>query len=236
MNVNGPRRALMVHGSGGGAWEWLRWRGVFEAEGWKVTAVDLEPSRGGLAATRFADYAGQVVAALGEDGPETVLIGASLGGTLALAAASRVPVSALVLVSGVPHAGTPGWPRQPARFPEVVPWSTRAVAETLAALPDADPRPLDGAPPRWRDESGAVMRALWDGVQVSVPRIPTVALIGELDDQVPPTVGLSMARRLHADAIRLQGVSHLGTLLGRRAESAARLAIAWLDTSRDGKV
>ncbi len=223
----------MVHGSGGGAWEWLRWRGVFEAAGWAVTALDLEPTRGGLAATRFADYAGQVVAALGEGAEDTVLVGASLGGTLALAAASRVPVSALILVSGVPHAGTPGWPRQPARFPEVVPWSTRGVAETLASLPDADPNPFEGAPARWRDESGAVMRALWDGVQVSVPRIPILALLGELDDQVPTTVGLSMARRLHADAIRLQGVSHLGTLLGRRAESAARLALAWLDTASE---
>ena len=233
--MNGARRALLVHGSGAGAWEWLRWRGVFEAAGWEVVALDLEPSRGGLAATRFADYAGQVASALAETGPDTVLVGASLGGTLALAAASRLPVSALVLVSGVPHGGTPGWPRQPARFPEVVPWSTRGVAETLAGLPDADPRPLDGAPIRWRDESGAVMRALWDGVQVSVPRIPTLALLGELDDQVPTTVGLSMARRLHADAVRLQGVSHLGTLLGRRAEAAARLALAWLDTARDGE-
>ena len=38
-----------------------------------------------------------------------------------------------------------------------------------------------------------------------------------------------MARRLHADVIRLQGASHLGTLLGQRAEFAARLALAWLD-------
>lgn len=229
VRMNGSRRAVFVPGSGAGAWEWVRWRPVFESAGWEVSALDLEPSRGGIAATTFSDYAAQVLSALAQSGGDSVLVGASLGATLALAAASRAPASALVLVSGVPHAGTPGWPRQPVRFPDVVPWSTRGVAETLAALPDADPRPFDGLPERWRDESGAVMRALWEGVRVSTPSVPVLAVLGESDDQVPTNVGIAMARRLRADVIRLQGASHLGTLLGQRAEFAARLALAWLD-------
>ena len=224
------RRALLVHGSGAGAWEWLRWREVFEGAGWTAHAVDLEPGRSGLAATSFEDYVGQVTAALIESGPETVLIGASLGGTLALAAAGRAPAAAMVLVNAVPPGGTPGWPRQPTRFPSVVAWSTKTVAETLSGLPDADPSVLEAVPARWRDESGAVMRALWAGVLVRSPSLPVLAVLGELDDQVPASAGLTMARRLRADTLRLSGVSHLGALLGRRAATAARLTLAWLDT------
>ena len=226
------RHALLIHGSGAGAWEWLRWRVVFEGAGWTTQALDLQPGRSGLALTTFEDYAAQVTAALADSGPGTVLVGASLGGTLALAAGGRAPAAAMVLVNAVPPGGTPGWPRQPTRFPSVVAWSGKTVAETLSSLPDADPAVLEEAvPERWRDESGAVMRALWAGVQIRPPGLPTLAVLGDLDDQVPPGVGLTLARRLRADALRLRGVSHLGALLGSRAAIAARLSLAWLDTA-----
>jgi pimeloyl-ACP methyl ester carboxylesterase len=218
----------MVHGSGAGPWEWSLWRQVFEEAGWPVQAPELVPAAGGLAATTLEDYLAQVVAAIGACGDGAVVIGASLGGALALAASQRAQPAALVLVNGVPPAGTPGWPPQRVRFLDVVGWGARPIADTLARLPDAAPEVVAVAPERWRDESGAVMRALWQGVSVQTPRVPTLVLAGEIDEDVPPAVQLAMARRLGADALRLHGTSHLGALLGRRARAAARLSLAWL--------
>ena len=49
------RAALLVHGAGGGGWEWNVWRGVWEAAGFRVAAPDLVPVRGDVAATRLQD-------------------------------------------------------------------------------------------------------------------------------------------------------------------------------------
>jgi pimeloyl-ACP methyl ester carboxylesterase len=38
--------AVMIHGAGGGGWEWDAWRPVFEHGGWDVIAADLMPSKG----------------------------------------------------------------------------------------------------------------------------------------------------------------------------------------------
>ncbi len=92
---------MMIHGAGGGAWEWNVWRGVFEAEGFACEVLDLAAAEGGIGATRFENYSGQVgrVAREGD-----VLVGASLGGLLALACAAAVRPAALVLVNAMPPA------------------------------------------------------------------------------------------------------------------------------------
>lgn len=222
-----PRPLLLVHGSGAASWEWVLWREALAGSPRRVHAVDLVPDPDGVAATSLDHYLGQVVRALDECGRATVVIGASLGGLLALAAVAEVPAAALVLVNPVPPAGTPGWPKRGLRFPEVVPWGVRRVAETVSGLPDAAPVLPRGLPERWRDESGAVMRAAFEGYAVLSPSIPSLVITGTLDEEVPTGVALAAARRLGADAMRLVGVSHLGALLGRRAHGAARLALAW---------
>ena len=54
----------MVHGGGGGGWEWTAWRGVFESAGLRVDAPDLQPAEAGLQYTGLQDYLAQVRAAL----------------------------------------------------------------------------------------------------------------------------------------------------------------------------
>ena len=51
--------ALLVHGAGGGGWEFDLWREAFTSKRWRFVAPDLEPGRSGLAATTFADYVAQ---------------------------------------------------------------------------------------------------------------------------------------------------------------------------------
>src|SRR5688572_9695876 len=88
--------AVMIHGAGGGGWEYRFWKPVFETAGYRVVAPDLVPERGGYEKTTFDDYVRQVVKA-GGTRPD-ILIGASMGGVLVLKAAERLQPRAIVLV------------------------------------------------------------------------------------------------------------------------------------------
>lgn len=225
------RRAVFLHGAGGGAWEWIAWARVFEAGGWRVSAPELQPAPGGLVATGLFDYRAQVEALAGAGG--AVLVGASLGGWLTLAASAAVRPAARILVNPVPPAGVPGWPVQPQDFPGVVPWgSAPDFAATRRALPDGDHEGHLLAHRNWRDESGRALAELHAGAPVTPYLSPTLVLASERDADVPPETGRALAERLEADFILLPGASHLGPLLGASSVAAARLALEWLALAR----
>ncbi len=227
-----PRRlrpVLLVHGAGGDVWEWRLWRPVLRAAGLDPRPLSLQPAPGGPAATRLEDYEAQVRRALATLSRPRAVLGASLGGLLALRAAAAA--EAVVAVCPVPPAGTPGWPApgQRRRFPRVVRWSTEASLEgTRRALAEAPAWVARWALRRWRDESGAVLEAAHAGVPVALTPVPTLVVHGEADHFVPAEAVAHAARRLGADLVLLRGVSHLGILLGPRAREAAGTAAAWL--------
>ena len=217
---------VMIHGAGGGGWEWNVWRGVFEAEDFEVLAPDLMPVGGGIAATRFEDYAAQVARLAGAG---DVLVGASLGGLLALACAQALRPAALVLVNALPPA--PWHSMLPAReaYPAVIPWGSDAtLAGTRKAMPDSDDAACLYAFRRWRDESGAVMNAARGGVVVERPGCPVLVFASELDTDVPVAASAALADAYAASLIRVAAASHVGPLLGDSAPHCASQALAWL--------
>ncbi len=224
-------RVLCVHGAGAGGWEWQVWRRVFEAHGFATSAPDLVASAGGLAVTRFADYRAQLVAharVLGGSPAPLAVVGASLGGLLALSVAVEVGAAALVLVNALPPAGLvatqPGDPHE-----AIVPWGRcRSLASTRRALPDADDATALHAFRRWRDESGAVLDEARAGIAVERPRCPVLVMSSEYDDDVPPLASRGLAVRLGADFESLRGASHVGPLLGTRAATIAGRTVDWL--------
>lgn len=221
------RAALLVHGAGGGGWEWNVWRGVFEAAGFRVEAPDLMPAHEGLASTRLQDYQGQVRAALAALPGPRVLLGASLGGLLALGAADDA--DALILVNPLPpspwHAGMPvrDWP-------DVVPWRRDArLSGTRRALPEADEATALFAFRHWRDESGAVLREARCGIAVPRPACPMLCVVSAHDGDVPPAITRAMAETWGADVLQTVSGSHVGPLLGREAAGIAMQAVEWLN-------
>jgi len=220
--------AVMIHGAGGGGWEWKFWQEEFERAGWQVVAPDLMPAERGIAATTVEDYIEQVVQAASAAGERLVLIGASMGGILALKAAERMEARAVVLVNSVPPAGVE-WSRgQQEEVPDVVEWSNSPLQETEDALWDSSQEVIEWAHERWRDESGAVLRALRDGVPAEKPSCPVLVIASDKDTDIPPEVSRRLAEMLSGDFVLYREMSHVGPLLGTRAHSVARHTLGWL--------
>ena len=159
-----------------------------------------------------------------------MLIGASLGGLLALIVAARITPAALVLINPLPPVGIEPRPER-ADYPEVVPWGSRcSLASTLRALPDADAAACLFAFRHWRDESGAVMRAACAGVAVDMPQCPLFVLASECDDDVPVQASRAFADSCGAEFLLLKGTSHVGPLLGRDAAHIADAVLAWCES------
>lgn len=232
MNAAGRRErrnrpaVVCVHGAGGGGWEWSIWARVLGAHGFEVLAPDLVAADGGIAATRLADYRRQVLDWCGAVAPRPVLVGASLGGLLALMVAREAAAAALVLVNPLPPqgAGTTARPCAP-----VVPWgSRRSLQSTRRAMPDADDAACLYAFRRWRDESGAVLDEACAGLAVEAPSCATLVLAGERDSDIPAESSRRLAQELGADFALVAGASHVDPLLGRVAAGVAVRATAWL--------
>jgi pimeloyl-ACP methyl ester carboxylesterase len=220
------RHALLLHGAGGGGWEWNTWRDVFEASGLETLAPDLQPAPAGLADTALDDYLRQARDALLALPRPRAVIGASLGGLLAMACAGEA--DALVLVNPLPPL--PWAARLPARdWADVVPWSRQArLASTRHALPDSDDATALFAYRHWRDESGAVLRVAHQGIEVARPACPVLCIVSEQDEDVPPGVIRAIANEWNADLIGAPSPSHVGPLLGRCAPATAVQAVTWL--------
>ena len=218
----------LLHGSGGGAWEWNVWARVFAARGWQVHAPDLQPSSRGLAATTLDDYIAQARVAVDAMPRPRIVVGASLGGLLALANASQA--DALVLVNPLPPRP---WQEALPEFSKqggIVPWAcTASLAGTRRALFDADEATCIYVFRRWRDESAAVLREARAGISLPLPTCPVLTIVSGKDDEVPESASLALAEAVRARLLRLPEASHVGPLLGRSAAAAAEQAVGWLN-------
>lgn len=227
--------ALLLHGAGGGAWEWQLWRCVLQSEGFNGRAFDLCASEAGLVHTGLDDYLQQARSeyqqALATQ-RSVALIGSSLGGLLALMLARETPPSALVLINPLPPA--PLHAQLPERqWPDLVPWGReRSLTGTRRSLFDADDATCLVAFRCWRDESGLVMRRAAAGVEVPAPACPTLLWASEQDTDVPLELSRCLAQQTGAELRVVPAASHVGPLLGRGAADCARQTVAWLNAQQ----
>lgn len=218
---------MLIHGAGGGAWEWNRWRGVLKAHALSVQVMELQPAAQGLAATELQDYAAQVRTALQALQRPRVLVGASLGGLLAAMCADEA--DALMLVNPLPPAP---WHSRLAKrsWEAVVPWQRNArLHSTRQAMQDADDASALWAFRHWRDESGRALSQAQTGVEVAKPNCPTLFVVSGQDEDVAPEIILEWARAWQSDGLETLANSHVGPMLGAQAQAAATQAVAWLN-------
>lgn len=220
--------ALLIHGAGGGAWEWQIWQRVFAAQRIATHVLTLAPFPGDsaendFAETNYAHYLQQVAQALRVSKAQ-VMIGASLGGLLAAEVAAQQNIGALVLLAPVPKVGMPGaHPTQPKR------WASSAdLANTIRALPDADAASALLAHQRWRDESQYVLAPAYRGRAFDDFPGHALMLLAQNECTISNGILRDWAGAAQMDVLQMAGASHAGLLLGRQAARAAESTIQWL--------
>lgn len=218
---------VCIHGAGGGGWEYAKWKPTFTAAGHRVIANDLMPAAAGLTATTYADYVDQVHTWLPTAGP-LILVGASMGGILALQIAATVEPAALVLVNSVLPAGV-GSSRTPKSYPPMIEWANGTLEETRRSLFDSDEATIRWAWPQWRNESGAVLQTIADGIPLRPPACPALVVLGTADSDIPYQSGVALAEWARADVHLYHAMSHVGPLLSQRAEEVARAVMGWCE-------
>lgn len=236
---------VLVHGAGGGAWEWIVWEETIRAlqPSWECISVHLSPLEGkDYETTSLEDYVEQVISSgqtVNRDKRLLVLIGASMGGTLTAKAAETLQPDALVFVcTTIPlligrssSTRPPPAPLSPAR----IEWQGGHLQATVDALPDATLDMCEFACARWRDESGAVVNSINAGVEVNLISptagggVPMCFVVPGDDDSIPPTRQVAFAHEIGAACVlEYEGMSHVGPLLGTRASEVCRDVVAFL--------
>ena len=232
---------LFVHGELAGSWLWERYLGYFAGRGWEGHALNLQNHYWSRTADptqlSFDTYTEDVVAALERLGPSTVLIGHGMGGLLALKAAERMPISALILLS----SELPRDLRMPARSHEIrgVPDVYGSSVIGWATLPEKllrDKRDLTlddvhriqhmlGQKPH---ESGAARRQMLQGVPVDprpIAAVPKLVIGAALDRQVPVESSERLAEWLGAEFEPFGAHSHYGLVVGEHSYQQVAEAI-----------
>ena len=219
---------LLVHGAGGGSWEWQVWQRVFSAQGITSHALNLqlyadENADAGFTLTTYQYYLSQVEQAMRLT-QARILIGASLGGLLAAEIAASSKPGALVLVAPIPKVGisrsTPIFPKR---------WAASAdLSNTMRAMPDADAASVFYAHRHWRDESQHALGAAYAGRDFNDYSGATLMLLAQNESDLPNEVLRQWALDTAMDVQLVEGASHAGLLLGRHAATAAHSVLNWL--------
>lgn len=199
----GRPRLVLVHGATSGPWVFDAWLPHLSA--FDVRAPDLQADLD-VASASMADYADRVVTAAG-DGPAAVC-GWSMGGLVAMLAASRRSVGALVLIEPSP-------PRQLGRSdPSVTPVTGTYDAETMyGPLPPAT---------RHRPESLYALGERERGVDVPRLEPPLLVVAGSSH---PVDRGRDVVDHYGGELLEFPDLDHTG--LVRDAGVATAIA-AWL--------
>lgn len=231
--VGSGRPVVLVQGLGYAAWAWREQR---DAVGRAARAVVMDNRGAGrsdkppapYSIEQMADDVARVVESC-ESGP-AVVVGASMGGYIAMTLAVRRPdlVHALVLVStltggpdsvGVPEETLAAWAEHAGRPAPEFARATMPISlspswveehpdefEELLAARLEHPTP----PEAWQAQWDACSRFLVDGVPHGRIDQPTWVVHGTLDRVVPVENAAAIARRIpHATVVELPGVGHL---------------------------
>jgi pimeloyl-ACP methyl ester carboxylesterase len=240
---------LFVHGELAGSWLWERFLGYFAGRGWEGHALNLRNHFWSQTADplelSFDSYTEDVIAAMERLGPNTVAVGHGMGGLLALKAAERAPISALILLS----------PEPPAQLRQtVLPHELREVPdvygkasmgwETLPEKLQRDHRDLTiadvlriqhllGQKPH---EAGSAKRAMLTGVPVdasAVAGIPKLVIGAGLDRYVSEEGSEQVAAWLDALYEPFGAHSHFGLVLGEHGyQQVAEAVRSFLEANR----
>ena len=240
---------LFVHGELAGSWLWERFLGYFAGRGWEGHALNLRnhfwSQTADPATLSFDTYVDDVVAALDRLGPNTVAVGHGMGALLALKAAERTPVSALVLLAPEPPAAlrADARPFELREIPDVygkawIGWETlpEKLQRDHRDLTLADVLRIQHLLGQKAHEAGAARRQMVEGVPVNArafDSLPRLVIGAGLDRQVPESQAERVAEWLGAEYEPFGAHSHYGLVLAEDGyQQVADSIRAFLETHR----
>ncbi|MDQ6796117.1 MAG: alpha/beta hydrolase [Chloroflexota bacterium] len=240
---------LFVHGELAGSWLWERFLGYFAGRGWEGHALNLRNHYWSQTADptelSFDTYTEDVVAAMDRLGPTAVAIGHGLGGLLAMKAAERMPISALILLSPEPPRDLrpPARPHEVREIPDV--YGKAAIGwETLPEKLQRDHRDLtiddvlriQHLLGQKAHEAGAARRQVLQGVSIdraAFADIPKLVIGAGLDRYVPEPESERVAEWLAAEYEPFGAHSHYGLVMAEHGYQQVAEAIrGFLETHR----
>lgn len=223
---------VLLHGAGGGAWEWTRWVRLLRARGWVVHVPDFSRACTASAltdASAFSQLRTELLERLSSNA-NCVLVGASLGGLLAAAMANRLQARALILLNPAPPALAAKQSLDVVVAQDDRPWGLRAsVVGTQRAVTELHALDVLRVFRRWSDCSHRLLQEIGDGIAVPRPSMPCLLLSSDSDAELSIESGRLLAARWGAEQRCLQG-THVGPLLGTEAGAAVTEVVGWLRT------
>lgn len=221
-----------IHGAGGGAWEFdYIWKPIFESQGYhNFRSIELVPSSTGIEETQFDDYVNQIISSI-DDRIPVILIGASMGGVLALKSAERVKCAGVILVCStlpIEVKSLEDYAMKDRLYPPIVRWADGRLQDTIDAIPDADYETCKYASKLWRNESGSVLNAITAGIPCKKLSCPSLVIIPGDDNSIKPFSQLKLAEYLVSNHLTYDSMSHVGPLLGVKANCVALDVINWI--------
>jgi pimeloyl-ACP methyl ester carboxylesterase len=240
----------MVHGGFCGGWAFEHFRKPFEAAGHLCLTPDLRghgPGDRGSAVVgvSMTDFSRDIAALIEAQDEPPVLVGHSMGGLVAMMAATRAKVRALILLAPSPPWGVAGSSLEEAgsalALHALGPFWLQSVdpdyaSARLYSLDKLDKEARKATFARMTPESG---RALWEtlnwwldpfmttSVAVDKIKAPVLALAGDRDLIHPPATVRQAAERLSADMQVFPGMSHW--LIGEPGwEAVAQTCLDWI--------
>jgi len=221
---------IMVHGGFCGGWAFDAFRQPFEAAGYTCVTPDLRghgvADGRGVSGISMTDFAGDIADLIREQPAPPLLVGHSMGGLVAMMAAAKAPVRALILLAPSPPWGVPGASLEEAASAMTLhalgPFWLQAVEPDFASARLYSLDRLDTATRKatfdhMTAESG---RALWETLNwwldpfmtTSVPadriKAPALVAVGARDMIHPPATVRQTAERLGAEFRVFDDMSH----------------------------
>ena len=221
----GKPPVIFVHGAGTSAPVWTHWQAAFVEAGWPTYNLDLRGHGASgavdLTGVGIFDYVDDVNAVAKQLGAPPVVVGWSMGGHIAVIAASRGGYAACVALDPDPP-------------PDRVDESVEMVyglhtPEEIGYTLDGDPRLLPHMPDLTTDERRIAQSSLCDesllmgsqrmrGILIERMPCPMLEILGGLDDYYP-TVPSYHGVGLAGDQIFVEDSSHWGLVLSRRVQA-----------------
>lgn len=242
---------VMAHGAFCGGWAFEQFRAPFEARGFEVIAPDLRghgagDPPGAVVGVSMSDYADDIAALCAGLPEPPILLGHSMGGLVALLAARKAAVQALVLLAPSPPWGMMGASLEEAATAFGVQLAGLFMGGALApdrglmrafSLDRLEKADREAAVARLRPESAQAVREtlnwwldpfMTTSLGPGAIGAPALVITGDGDVVHSPATARAVAVRIGGVFTLMPGMSHW--LVGEPGwEAVTEATLAWLD-------